>query len=87
MTLRVAIHQDEDGTYDVYHDEGVEVIIVCDFAPADRLYKMKRYPIPERMLDGDVGRLDDDSPAQKRALRAVADFHGEKHLTVVDDQS
>lgn len=69
--LRVALVYDEDGNIEVYHDKGVEVIAVCDFAPSDRLYRMEHNPIPDGLLDGPIGSKNDGSAAHDRAEYAA----------------
>ena len=85
MKPRVAVYINEDGSFDVYADDGVEVYSVCDWAPNDRLYLMSPEEIPEGMLGGEVGFLGDGSPAETRAKRAASVLSGESHLKVVSD--
>jgi hypothetical protein len=85
MKPRVAVYINEDGSFDVYADDGVEVYSVCDWAPNDRLYLMSPEEIPEGMLDGEFGFLGDGSPAETRAKRAAAVISGESYLKVVSD--
>ena len=83
-TTRAVVHFDESGEISYYSDPGVTVYIVDDRAPDDRIYQFSQYDIPAGMLDGEIGSADDESPAQARAIRAVAEMEGRSHLTVVD---
>ncbi|WP_162784721.1 hypothetical protein [Paracoccus suum] len=65
--LRVAINVNIGGDFEVFADEGVEVICVCDFAEDDRLYRASPRPIPEGMLDGPIGHAGDGSRAERLA--------------------
>lgn len=79
--LRAVLHMDEDGNHHYYADADVELYVVCDFAPSDRVYKAIAGPIPDGFLDDDPVK---ESVANVRAHRAAAAILGVLPLTVVD---
>ena len=73
---RVVFHIDETGGVQVYQDEGVDVFCVSELAPNDRVYRYSPDPIPDEMLDGEVGHYADGSAAHARVTRAVKEAYG-----------
>lgn len=71
---RVVVHIDEDGLISYYVGSGVELFIVDEAAPSDRVYRWSGVAAPEeieRLLGGDpVGhRFDDSNAARKLGQR------------------
>ncbi len=73
---RAVIHFDEDGWPTFYSDDTVDVIIVDDRAPNDRIYRQDPRPIPSGMLDGRIGTKHDGSPAALEAEEITARLEG-----------
>ena len=75
MTRVVLRYTDPGDAPEIYADDGVEVLVVCEYTPSDRIYRTAPQPVPAGMLDGPVGHLHDGSAAEARvvdALRAEA---------------
>lgn len=83
--LRVVIHYDEAGEISVYSDDGTDIYWVDERVPNDRIYQMGNYAIPDGLLVGDIGHMDDESPASIRANAAISRIEGRSHLSVIDN--
>ena len=84
---RVVLHIEEIGDAPaIYSDDGVEVYSVFEPTQGDRIYRFTRDPIPEELLDGDVGFAGDGSAAEARAHRAVNNINGQSHLRAIPTQ-
>ena len=82
--MRVVIHYNETGDMSVHADDGVEVLVVCDFTPADRIYRMSHSPIPSGLIEGPIGHAGDGSSAEKKATLYARLSLGERPFDVID---
>jgi hypothetical protein len=79
---RVVIHHGEDPNEppEVYVDGDVEVIVVCDYAPKDRFYRMRGDAVPNNLAleiaAANIGHEGDGSEAEAVAHKAI---HGKGH--------
>lgn len=81
----VVLHVDQHGNVSTYANGEVDVIFAYDLTPDDRLYRCDPAPIPDGLLDGEVGNADDGSPAEARISRAVREAFGLPAFDVVRD--
>lgn len=65
---KIVFHFTTDGGWQVYSPDSVEVIIVNDNVPADRLYRVEPQDLPEDLYTTDehIGSKGDGSPADIR---------------------
>lgn len=65
---RVVIKMDEQGGFEVFSDEPIEVYSVCDFTPNDRVYQMTQSvhvgveKVQAELRNDPVGHYHDDKP-------------------------
>ena len=84
---RVVMHIEHVGDAPtIYSDDGVDVYSVFEPTPEDLIYRFPHRPIPDELLDGDVGFSGDGSAAEARLHRAVYHMTGEPHLRAVPAQ-
>jgi len=86
-TPTVVIRNDEDGNIQVYREGHVDIIWCDDRAPQDRLYRMRGDPIPDGLLDGEVGHVGDNSAASIRAQRALRYIEGRPAFDVITPET
>lgn len=84
MTARVVIHIDENGSQRVFSDGDVEVFFVDEGCPRDRVYRASPNPVPDGMIYGCIGHMDDGTPMDLRAKVFAAELSGASHLSLVD---
>lgn len=85
MNKRAVIHFLSDlGEFVAYVDDGVEVIVVSDAAPSDRLYRMTTRPIPPGLLDGEIGHEGDGKLHPAKAERILRALDGRSPFDVID---
>ena len=82
------IHKDQDGNQSLYFTEGVLAFWVEETCPDDRVFQSSLQLTHEQIVgligtDSVIGKSGDGSAAEVRALRAVAEFEGKRHLTDV----
>jgi hypothetical protein len=78
----VFVHYRDDDTPVYYVQGDVDVIVVDERCPNDRVYKMTRYPAPEQFLkslEGEYFGHADDA----RQKKLEADIAGTSHLKEV----
>lgn len=83
--MRVVLHyRHADDMATVYADDGIEVLWVCDYAPDDRIFRMKPGAIPDGLLDGPIGYTGDGSAAEIKTAKAIREINGLPAFDVVD---
>lgn len=63
---RVVINMDARGCFEVISDEPIELYIVCDHVPADRVYQMEPdvgvEKVTAQLRNDPIGHRNDDNP-------------------------
>lgn len=81
------VHIHQNGDIDYWSSEGVQLFVVDENAPGDRIYRTSGVlSVGEaaKILGTDeIGSKDDGSPANARAHAVVAYMDGRSHLTLV----
>ena len=83
---RAVIHYDEIGMVKYLADEGVELFVVDERAPDDRVYRTSPDPIPDGILEGPAGYRGDGSRSEAVIHRALRNSISQSHLREVSKE-
>lgn len=90
--MRVVVHMQENGDLTFAADEAVEIIMVCDFVPTDRCYRLTAggpaYEVGKDAVDAilrgdEIGHAEDDRHEAVRN-RIESRLAGVPHLRPVE---
>lgn len=87
--MKVLIIQEPDGMFSVVTDAPADVIVVCEHAPHDRLYKLSTAhkvsaELVASILGDDPIGSNEDERHEAISNRIIAVLGGEKHLRAVE---